>query len=291
MVKWTGGDELGIKTNPIHLKYMKRLSRYIICLSCLLILIFPINAHEFWLMPSKYFASPGEVINLNFFVGEHFTGEHWGGGGRRINSLNYFHHGTVENITNSVEYKDSTLTASITLSKSGTHAIALSTNNAYIELEADKFNEYLKEDGLEHIIAWRAQQGKSNTKSREYYRRCAKTFIQVGSLKDHGYKGASAMVLEIIARENPYRQKPGTSLHFQVLYKNKPLENGLVRMWYRDPEGKVKEEQVRTDSNGLVRLAMKKKGEYMISIVWMEPWTEDNKAELISTWSSLTFAR
>lgn len=50
-----------------------------------LLFLFPVNAHEFWIQPAKYFANAGEVIGLNFIVGEHFKGERWGGGGRRDN--------------------------------------------------------------------------------------------------------------------------------------------------------------------------------------------------------------
>lgn len=270
---------------------MKQLRYPILLFALFILFLFPVNAHEFWLQPAKYFGVPGGKIALNFLVGEHFKGDRWGGGGRRINTLNYFHHGTVENLTKSVSYQDSTLEVSITLAKSGTHAIAVSTNNAFIELDAEKFNDYLKEDGLEHILSWRASNNKSQQVSSEYYRRCAKTLIQVGNTKDLGYKGSSAMLLEILPLENPYLQANGTPLHYQVWYKNKPLPGGLVRFWYRDPAGMVTEEKMRTDESGQVIFNLKKKGEYMVSIVWMEPWLEDDKAEVISTWGSLTFAK
>lgn len=273
---------------PFHMKTHRYPAFLIIVF---LLFLVPVNAHEFWIQPAKYFANAGEVIGLNFFVGEHFKGERWGGGGRRVTTLNYFHHGTVDNLTKSVAYQDSTLNLSVTLAKSGTHAITIATNNSYIELESDKFEAYLKEDGLEHIQEWRASKNKSKEKSREYYQRCARTLIQVGATKDQGYRASSGMVLEIVSQENPYLQKPGAPVHYQILYKNKPLAKALVRFWYRDPAGLVSEEKQRSDDEGKVSFELKKKGEYLVSVVWMEPWLDDNKADVISTWGSLTFAK
>src|SRR6185503_3389608 len=51
-----------------------------------------------------------------------------------------------------------------------------------IVLEAAKFESYLREEGLEHVLAARAKAGNSDAPGRERFGRCAKALLAVGGV-------------------------------------------------------------------------------------------------------------
>lgn len=58
--------------------------------------------------------------------------------------------------------------------------LVLQNKPSFIELDAEKFNVYLQEDGLEEISIYRQKNGLEKTKGKEIYERCAKLIFQVG---------------------------------------------------------------------------------------------------------------
>ncbi len=253
-----------------------------------LLLGFPwLFAHEFWLSPEKFRLQKGESINVDFLVGEHFEGEKWHGNRGSVTMFQQFSKDGKTDLTPSVS-TDSGKGISARFDTEGTHLLAYNSKNKFIELEANKFTEYLKEDGLQNALEWREKNGKTGEKGREYYQRCVKTLIQVGDKLDNTFKQNTQMPLEIIAQQNPYALKMGDSLEVKVLFKNKNLPDALVRVWNRH-EGKMTETPYKTDSNGRVKFLIANDGKYMVSLVKMEKNSLDTKADWQSYWGSLTF--
>ncbi|MBK8425280.1 MAG: hypothetical protein IPL27_04555 [Lewinellaceae bacterium] len=108
----------------------------------------------------------------------------------------------------------------LTFDRPGTHLVTLSTNSKYIELEAHKFEDYLKEDGLEHIRQMRRQTGQSERPGREFYRRDAATLIQVGGTPTAVSK--NWVRSSDTATTKPAFGYPGSLLTFQIWFR-KPL--------------------------------------------------------------------
>ena len=115
-------------------------------------------AHEFWLMPPQFFIAPGTTLNLPVFVGEKFAGERWVGKSNRVTRLTHYAPTSPENLLATATVAD-TLHPNITFAQPSTHMVVLATNNAFITLEAEKFNAYLKEEGLDYILLQRQQRG------------------------------------------------------------------------------------------------------------------------------------
>src|SRR5215204_1449127 len=161
-------------------------------------------AHEFWLNPGKFIYKRAEKINIRFLVGENFEGENWEGNNERIKSLKIYYGGVSDDLSpvvtdatgDSVEYF---------MIDEGTNLIAFNSNNAFIEMEPLKFEEYLKEDGLTNALEYRTQNNESGCPGREFYQRCAKTIIQVGDVKDKTFSFATDLVIDIIPFYNPYQ--------------------------------------------------------------------------------------
>ncbi|MFN2438083.1 MAG: hypothetical protein ABR503_02710 [Chitinophagaceae bacterium] len=103
-----------------------------------------LSAHEFWLQPDKFMYQQGENVNIRFLVGENFMGENWTGNRQRIKSL-YLHFAIdTDDISNLVgdEKGDS---IQLMIMNEGTVMTTFNNHNSFIELEAKKLTDYLKE--------------------------------------------------------------------------------------------------------------------------------------------------
>jgi hypothetical protein len=250
-----------------------------------------VAAHEFWLLPPRFFVAAGTKINLHVFVGENFTGNRWPGKSSRLTRLVHYAPNDTIDLTKIATRAD-TLSTSVELIQPGVHVLSFSTNNSFIELDAGKFNAYLKEDGLERVMDLRQQRGETSKPGRELYRRCAKTLIQVGpssldTIKSYAWK--TEQPLEIIPEQNPYALKADASLTCLLLYKGQPLPATQVQVWQRVPGQPTRVSQLHTNKNGRVLFRLNSAGNYMVSSVYMEPATDSKAADWQSTWATLTF--
>lgn len=249
-------------------------------------------AHEFWLMPPQFFVAPGTTLNLHLFVGENFTGERWAGKSNRVTRLAHYAPLGSEDLLAAATAAD-TLQPNVTFAQPGTHMVVLATNNSFITLEAEKFNAYLKEDGLDYILLQRQQSGTLNKPSREAYSRCAKTLVQVGnpvaSDTARAWSRPAGMALELVPEQNPYALKMGGSLTVRVLADGQPKAGQLVQVWQRSAGQPVKITKLHSNQNGRVLFRLTTSGQYMISTVRMVPASLPG-AEWQSNWSTLTFA-
>jgi uncharacterized GH25 family protein len=244
-------------------------------------------SHEFWLQPIKFMLKTGEKLDVSIFVGEGFTGELWSGSKDRITKLTHYSRLGQQNALDNVSTTDPQH-IKMAFSSPGNHLLAFNNDNKFIELEADKFNEYLKEEGLDNALSDRSQKGNLTKKGRELYQRCIKTLVQVADLQDDTYKINTGMMLELIPSANPYAVKGNQKVLFSVLFDNKPLPNALVLVWHYT-NGKVSVKKLRSDASGQVPVALSRNGRWMISTVRMVPHTRSQEADWQSYWGSYTF--
>ena len=118
--------------------------RILLIFSLLTITFFP-SAHEFWLQPEKFICQRGETINIRFKVGENFKGDNWTGNSKRINSLRLYFNDANDDLSEqlSVQTGDS---LQLAMFDEGTAMVTFNSTNAFIEMDAVKFNAYLKEE-------------------------------------------------------------------------------------------------------------------------------------------------
>lgn len=245
-----------------------------------------VNAHEFWLLPKKFKYKAGEVMALNFMVGENFEGESWDLGRHKVEKTTLYNRVARVDLTGK-EKKGTDGNLEYQLNNVGTHLVTLESNNAYIELEPEKFNDYLKEDGLDYILEERKKLGEESRVSRELYRRYAKLLVQVGNRTDDTYKKAAGLRLEIIPSQNPYELKPGDYLECKVYYEGKPAQHALVKVWSHIGN-RIFLQNIYTENDGSIRFPVSSGGAWMVSTVKMIR-AQSDKAEWQSLWSSLVF--
>ncbi|MEO5978558.1 MAG: DUF4198 domain-containing protein [Chryseolinea sp.] len=251
-----------------------------------LLLVIICQAHEFWLEANKYFLKVGESCQIRFMVGENFKGEGWDLKTHRIEKLDLTQASGTTNVMDSVRVNDALV--KMTFKEPGTKMLVMQSNNAYIELAADKFNEYLKEDGLDEVYAQREKTKTLDKPSRELYSRHTKLLLSVGDLNDDTFKKVVGLPIEIIPEKNPYTLKKGDKQHFKVLFNGKPLFEGKVRLWNRY-DNRTTIQNIYTNTDGTIEMSISTPGRWMISIVKMVP-SKDPKADWQSYWGSLVFA-
>jgi hypothetical protein len=157
-----------------------------------------------------------------------------------------------------------------------------------LSLDADRFEEYLRDEGLEWVIAERARRGESGRPSRELFSRAAKALVQVGgSGTSAGCDRPLGLALELVPEKNPYALRRGEDLPVRLLWRGKPLAGALVSaLPYESPEAK---QSLRSDRDGRVRFRGIGPGVWLLKAVQMVRVADDPNADWRSVWASLTF--
>jgi uncharacterized GH25 family protein len=252
----------------------------------LCIVTFLCHAHEFWMQPNQFKFQPGEAVGFDFMVGENFEGERWSLKRHKVARLEQHTLTNVEKIAMPADTSKQPLIEAALKSQGG-HLVVMQSDNAYLELEAEKFNAYLKEDGLDDAMNYRIKTNTTDKPSREFYQRNAKLLLQCGTMLDDTYRKKTGLPLEIIPLSNPYAVKPGEELKFRLTFKDKPHGFALVKVWHK-AEDRTFMQNVYTDKEGIITTRISGKGMWMISSVKMVA-SESKTADWQSYWGSLVF--
>jgi len=252
----------------------------------------PASAHEFWLSPSTYRPSAGELVAVSMVVGTGFRGEVKPYATPR--TVRFVLRGARESDLIGLPTNGDPVSARFRVAGGDGQLLAYESNFASIELPARDFDAYLKLEGLDQALAAR---GTSEAPGRERYARCPKAWI--GSGQATRATAPIGLTMEIVPLADP---AIGSSLPVRVLFRGHPLAGALVRAWNRPLTGASPADpasrdslgpvaQVRTDARGMARIAAAGAGEWMVSAVHMEPSSDPAVADWQSWWASLTFAR
>lgn len=253
------------------------------------------GAHDLWLEPSSFRPAQGEPVAVRVRVGEHFQGDPVPRNSARIERFAAIVPGQsvpgdreLELPLKGAEGADPAGQA--TLPVPGTWILVYDTNHAAAELAAEKFEPYLREEGLESIIALRAERGQSKAPSREIYSRCAKSLVVVGTESGgsaQGHDRVLGLPLELVPEASPAALPAGGELPVLLLYRGEPLAGALVVAMRKDqPTQKV---SARTGKDGRVRLRLDRPGDWLVKAVHMVPAPQESGADWESFWASLTF--
>ncbi|MBV9986586.1 MAG: DUF4198 domain-containing protein [Chitinophagaceae bacterium] len=256
-----------------------------------LALVLLVYAHEFWLQPQKFYFTVREIANIRFQVGEHFSGENWGGGPDKVQQLIHYAPSGVQTDL-ALLIKNQGDSVQLPLREEGTHMLVFNSTSSFIRLEADKFNQYLAEEGLQEALQYRRQHHELQVPGREYYQRSVKTIFQAGSKITDSCIVPSILPLDVIPEENPYMVPIGSNrdkvkVRFQVLFYGQPLYNALVKCSYYRGTTRT-EDTGRTNRRGLISFD-RHPGPNLLSCVHMERNLTDTVADWQSYWGSLSF--
>jgi len=160
------------------------------------------------------------------------------------------------------------------------------SNPSVVDESAEKFNQYLKEEGLDSIAQLRARRNQTNARVHELFLRCAKTLVFAGPTSGAGDR-VLGFPLELVAERNPYSMRGSDAMPLRLMYQGHALAGALViAMNKQNPAEKI---SARTGSDGRVRLNLKAGGMWLVKAVHMIPAPAGSNADWQSYWASLTF--
>src|SRR6478736_7101085 len=245
-----------------------------------------LSAHECWLQPATFAPIPGPTIGLTIQVGTNFQGEPKPFSPDRIAALRHFSAAGTEDWTAKANDR---LQLPVRFEDAGTHLVTYDSKPSVITLDAAKFDEYLREEGLEFVIAERAKAGEAAKPGRERYQRCNKTIVQADDRADAAYAVVTGQKLEFVPLDDPAAWSAGGTMRFKLLFAGQPLAGAKVKAWHRRGD-QLTTLDAQTSATGEAAFALPVSGEWMLSTIHMARLTGDPAADWESHWGNLTFA-
>jgi uncharacterized GH25 family protein len=244
----------------------------------------PLSAHDMWIEPTTFLPQVGQIVGAKLRVGQDLLGDPLP---RDPSLIKEF---IVEDGAGRkplVGRDGADPAGYLRVAAPGLLIVGYFSNPSAVELPADKFNQYLKDEGLDAVAALRSRRNQTGAGAREMFARCAKSLVLAGAPSDKQGDRALGFTLELVAERNPYALRTGEDLPVRLTYLNIPLPGALVVAMNRlNPAEKV---SARTDSDGRVRLHLRSGGMWLVKAVHMLPAPAGSNAEWSSFWASLTF--
>ena len=244
----------------------------------------PLFAHDMWIEPMTFSPEPGEIVGVRLRVGQDLLGDPLPRDSKLVNQF------VVEDSEGRkpVVGRDGADPAGfLRVATPGLLIVGYRSNPSTVELTAEKFNQYLKEEGLDAVAALRARRNETGAAAHELFSRCAKSLVLSGSPSEAQGDRLLGFTLELVAERNPYAIRVGEDLPIRLMYENRPLAGALVVAMNRlNPSEKL---AARTDNDGRVRFRLRPGGMWLVKAVHMIPAPAGTNAEWASFWASLTF--
>lgn len=248
-------------------------------------------AHDFWLAPESYNLDTPGTVDVSVMIGHPKDQLNWPVQPHRIIGLRSIGpNGVSDHQAALADYKPSK-TLPISLESDGLHIMTIETTSAISVLEADKFNDYIEEEGLTPIKIDRVLKRTTKEPGRETYSRRGKTLIQVGNVSktDPEYLlRPIGLTLEIVPLENPARLNEGETFSSQIFYRGVPISGATIRLVSLDTD----DENVisnKSGAGGVVKFKRPSAGNWMLHVVWSDPLNDNETAEYDTIFSSLSF--
>jgi len=244
----------------------------------------PLFAHDMWIVPTTFSPEPGEIVGARLRVGQDLLGDPVP---RDPALVKEFFVVDAEGRKPVVGRDGADPAGFLRAATPGLLVVGYRSNPSPVVLSAEKFNQYVKEEGLDAVALQRSQNHQTNADAREIFARCAKSLLLAGPPNEMQRDRALGFTLELVAERNPYSLGSGDDLPVRLTYENRPLAGALVMAVNRlNPSAKI---TARSDKNGRVRFRLPYGGLWLIKAVHMIPAPAGSNADWASFWASLTF--
>jgi hypothetical protein len=257
------------------------------CAAVVALAAVPLSAHDFWLGASNWFPEPGTPFAISAGVGERFparldfkTPTNWFDDWRIIGPS-----GEVP-VSKRFERRDLAMAADVTLPGTGAFLAVMRVAPRIIDMKADEFNDYLKEEGLSDAYAERLSLREGDRPARERYSRYAKLALRNGEGSAAHLTRAVGVKAELVPAADPTTLRSGEQFTLQLLVNGRPVPNAAV---YAAVEGGAFPRQ--TDANGRATFTIDREGEWLVKAVHMTrlPKTFPPGPDWESYWITLAF--
>ena len=228
----------------------------------LLILALPARAHDTWLQPERFAATPGAMLVLGLTSADGFIGMDTAIGPERIDRALGRVGGEAVAITEPVAGAKA-LDFSATFTRPGVAVLGVELKPRVLELASDKIEAYFRElhAGDELRAAW-----ASVLEPRRWRESCVnhtKTFVRVGEppAGDHAWAEPLGFVLEIVPECDPTTLHAGDELPVRVLRGGAPFAGFAVAFV---SAGETREHVTVTDAAGRASAVLNARGAWLV---------------------------
>jgi len=251
------------------------------------LLALPAMAHSLYLMPQKFRTAPGDTLVLSIQNGDSFPE---GDGAPVLQRLRDCVLVSVRNSTAIADLRIEGKAAQATTRTggAGTYWLAVRTIPNFLTLDPAAFETYLKEEGLDAALRYRAEHGESGKPSRELYSKFAKSLV-VASAPDGAWSKVLGHEFEFIPDADPAALKPGGALPVRLLWRGQPAAGIQVESAWAAGGANGVAVVGRTDREGRISVPIDRAGKWRLHAVTMERTTGSKEADWVSFWASMTF--
>jgi hypothetical protein len=248
------------------------------------------SAHDLFLLPEPAASAPAGTIRVGLHVSEVFPGEpiDW----RPEKTREFFLFDAAGRLDlKGIAPDGKPLMPGVTLRSPGTTIVALVTEPSYIEIEARKFQDYLKAEGHDDILEQRATLRQAGAPGRERYRRWVKTLVNAGGEASEVALANLHLTIEILPEAQPADVRPGGRLPVRALFEGMPLAGGTLCATHAGYSSKPDAYAWcgRLDDAGRASVPITAPGWQLLRITRMRALAGDDRADWVSYWAALTF--
>lgn len=250
----------------------------------LVYLVAPVAARDLYLQPSSFFVSSGERITVSIHEGDGFPNSESAVPLARLRDTDLITPSAVYNITN-LRVTGTTVAAQANIKFRGTLILTARTMPNLVELEPQKFRDYLTKNRLTDIL----RQHPPDQAGRERYSEYAKALIQ-SEAADEFFSHVVGFMIEIVPEKNPYVLHTGDDLPIQVLLRGKPAPDLHVEAERVQAGPEPTRLSGKTDPSGHITIPINGAGKWRLRAVSMHKCADPTLADCWeSLWASLTF--
>jgi uncharacterized GH25 family protein len=242
-------------------------------------------AHDFWLAAADWRPAEGAPTTITAGIGEHFPTRTT----FRVRE-NWLTEWRIVGANGDVPAAQSWRQDGLEL----VHAVSLPAPGAYlgvavvtaqtIEMTGKDFTDYLKEEGLDAIVAARQAAGESDKTTTERYGRYAKIALRSGAGAAAHLTRPAGLRAEFVPSADPTSIRPGQPLTVQFLVGGAPAPGASVMAVN---QGRALRAQ--TDAQGRATFAIDREGPWLIKTIHMTRLPAGSAVEWESSWATLTF--
>ena len=153
-----------------------------------------------------------------------------------------------------------------------------------IEMKGDEFTDYLKEEGLDAIVAARQAAGESASAATERYARFAKIALRNGAGPGAHLTRPVGLKVEFVPAADPTTVRVGQPLTMQFLVGGAPVANATVMAVSGGVASKA-----QTNAEGRATFTIGRPGPWLIKAIHMVRLPPGSPTVWESSWATLTF--
>lgn len=261
----------------------------------------PAAAHDSWLVGPRQVPAR-EELRTAFVTGEIFPFGERATKPERVAAWVVLDGAGQRSIEN-FRVEGTEVAARVVARASGAQVVGVILRPHFIEIEAARFEDYLRSEHAEDALAQRKQRGESALPGREYYTKAAKAVVLVGeSETDKTLATLQTPVghpLEIIPLSPPGAWRQGAVAAFRVLHHGRPAARLRLAAGHEELPAHTFVSTMETDEQGVAKITFTRPGRWFVRThtirrregapAGSSGTPTEPQADWESDWASLTF--